>query len=103
MNDLHCLILGAPQPSVMEPTEKHDATLTRRLRVAAARQAGSVKIDLHALQQRQFRLQMVESEIGIGTALFEFLRIAPHLDVVILHRAVLDAQRDFAVEQTGSY
>src|SRR6185436_7673854 len=59
-------------------------------------QAPVVQPDGHALQRRRGGLHVIEVEMRVVALDLQFLRVAPHLDVVRLHRAVLDAKHGFA-------
>jgi len=55
-----------------------------------------VEVDFYALQNGRCRPDMLITQIRILARLFEFLCVTPHLDIVVFHRAVFNAQKDLA-------
>jgi len=51
------------------------------------------------LQQRGLRGPVIEIDLRVVAFLFELVGVAPHLDVVVRHRAVFDAQKRFGRQQ----
>src|SRR5258708_22063531 len=77
--------------------EEEDAALARRgRRHWAAAKPALVDADLHRLQHRATGCEVLVAEDRDVAAPLELERVAPHLDVVVLHRGVLGAQDGFS-------
>ena len=65
-----------------------------------AAKSKAVQANFSALQQCALRAPVIEIDLRVVAFLFELVGIAPHLDVVVRHRAIFDAQERLGRQQT---